>query len=375
MSKIIKTISLLLNIGLLLCSLQASAQLGYTVTTGEAIWGETREQRDLSVTDQGAITNGGNAFNLESLMPANPVNNTALYKFDYKIKQHVTTPVYKGPIRYYVNSKDGSIAFTAEENPEIKRHIRRDLGDVHFGIRKANGNLLICGLLKNDRTGRYEKRGIDLGKDHDVNALLGEMLFDQMTWLNSAEAISGEGLTDALTPAQIEILETSSVDGIRGSVTTETGREQVIDFYFIPFPVLERVSVPFMGLNAGIMKNFKKKINQLVIYSVVRDVEWKESRTNLHFYLDGLYRADATFRPGEYSIMTAFNKQGTENAQQLQREFVQLSQRVQQLQQLIKNCPKGNEGKACREPYQRELKEIQKKMEQGAVEFMNKTNL
>ena len=359
----------------ILCALPAAAQQGYTASTGEAVWGGSSEHRDISLTNTGEITNGSRVFRMESLMPANPLDNSGLYKFDYKIKQHVITPVYNGSIVYYVNSKDGSIAVTAEENPQIKHSIRRDLGDFHFGIRKADGNLLLCGLYKNEHTGRMEKRGIDLGKNHDVNTLLNGMIWEQMSWLNSAEVLSAEGLVDALSPTQIEILETSSVDGLRGKITAEGGRQQTIDFYFVPFPVLERVSVPFMGLNAGIMKNYEKKINQLIIYSVVHDVEWKGSRTNLHFYLEGLYRADATFLPGEYIITTAFNKQGTADAQQLQQQFIQLSQRAQQLQQLIRNCPKGNEGKACREPYQHELKEIQKKMEQGAKEFINKNKL
>ncbi|MGC4235290.1 MAG: hypothetical protein QM594_20130 [Niabella sp.] len=352
------------------------SQQGYTANTGEAVWGGVGERRDISLTSEGDITNGGEAFRLESLMPANPTNNSTPYRFDYKIVQHVTTPIYKGQIVYYVNSRDGSIAFTAEDNPKIKERIRRDMGDFHFGIRKASGNILICGLYKNDRTGRMEKRGVDLGADHDVNAVLGEMLFDQMVWLNNAAALSSEGLEDALTPRQIEILESSSVDGMRGKVSSSNGgSDQVIDFYFIPYPVMERVSVPFMGLNAGIMKNYKKTINQLVIYSVVRDVQWKGSRTDLHFYLDGLYKADATFRPGDYSIMTAFNKRGAADFQALQADVMQTAQRIEQLKRLIKNCPKGEEGKACREPYQKELKELEKKIEQQAERFMQKHQL
>lgn len=356
--------------------LMGMAQQGYTASTGEAIWGVTGEHRDISLTPEGGITDGGDAFLLESLMPANPTNNSSNFRFDYKIKQHVKSPVYSGPIVYYVNSKDGSVAFTAEDNPQIRNRIRRDLGDFHFGIRKATGNILICGLYKNERTGTMEKRGVDLGKDSDVNALWGEMLWDQMTWLNTAEALSEEGLADALTPAQIDIIESASVEGMRGKVASGTGEgEQIIDFYFIPFPVLERVSVPFMGINSGIMKNYKKQVNQLVIYSVVRNVEWKGTRSNLHFYLDGLYRADAVFRPGEYRVMTAFNKAGTAEAGQLQSELMQLSQRIVQLNQLIADCPKGNAGKACREPYQRELKEIQQKIEEQSKEFIRKHNL
>lgn len=356
--------------------LNARVQQGYTASTGEAIWGSTGEHRDLSLADAGAITDGGDAFLLESLIPANPTDNHRDFRFDYKIKQHVTTPVYSGPIVYYVNSKDGSVAFTAADNPQIRNRIRRDLGDFHFGIRKATGNFLICGLYKNESSGRMEKRGVDLGKDKDVNALFGEMLWDQMTWMNTAEALSAEDLSDALTPAQIEIIESSSVEGMRGTVAERTGRgDQIIDFYFIPFPVLERVSVPFMGINTGIIKNFKKQVNQLVIYSVMRNVEWNGSRSNLHFYLDGLYRADATFRPGEYRVMTAFNKAGTADAAQLQAEFIQLSRRMEQLNRLIANCPKGNAGKACREPYQQEIKEIRQQMEERSQEFIQKHQL
>jgi len=360
---------------LFIAGLYSYAQQGYTARTGEAIWGGTGERRDISITNRGDITNAGEAFRLESLMPANPTDNTASYKFDYKIKQHVTTPIYKGPVVYYVNSKDGSVAFTAEDNPKIKEGIRRDLGDFHFGIRKANGNILMCGLHKNDRTGRMEKRGIDLGADHDVHAVLGDMLFDQMTWLNTAEALSSEGLRDALTPAQVEILESSSVEGIRGRVSRTSGRnDQIIDFYTIPFPVLERISVPFMGVNVGVMKNYNKLVNQLVIYSVVRNVAWKGSRTNLHFYLDGLYIADATFHPGDYKVMTAFNKTGAADMQQLQTDVMQIAQRMEQLKRLIKNCPKGKEGDTCREPYQKELKELEKKMENMAERFIQKHN-
>src|SRR5690606_11451965 len=142
-----------------------------------------------------------------------------------------------------------------------------------------------------------------LGADNDVNTVLGDMLFDQMTWLNTAEALSVESLHDALTPTQIEILESSSVDGFRGKVSRAHGlNDQIVDFYTIPFPALERISVPFIGLNVGIMKDYNTLINKSVIYSVVRDVEWKGSRINLHFYLAGLYAVDATFRPGDYEF-------------------------------------------------------------------------
>src|SRR5690606_30019226 len=96
---------------LLFVTQTALSQQGYTAGTGEAVWGDTGEQRDVSLTDRGNITDAGEAFRLESLMPANPTDNVSLYKFDYKIKQHVTTPIYKGPIVYYVNSKYGSVAF------------------------------------------------------------------------------------------------------------------------------------------------------------------------------------------------------------------------------------------------------------------------
>ncbi len=95
---------------------------------------------------------------------------------------------------------------------------------------------------------------------------------------------------------------------------------------------------------------------------------------NVHFYPAGLYRADATFSLGEYKVMTAFNGAGTADAVQLQAEFIQLTQRIEQLKQLIGNCPKGSAGKACREPYQKKLKEIQVKNRYPSKRFYSKTS-
>ncbi|MFV0375952.1 MAG: hypothetical protein ACK5JD_01475 [Mangrovibacterium sp.] len=335
-----------------------------------------REYRDESLTSTGAITDGGSAFLLESLMPSNPINNMDNYSFDYKLKSYITTPIYKGPVVYYVNSNDGSIAFTADENPEIKHHLSAYLVEPHFGIRKANGNILVCGLYRNDQTGDMEKRGMDIGNNTPLKTLFTETIADQMTWLNSAEPLSGEGLDDALTPGQIEIVESSLVESKRGRVASSSGTtDQIIDFYFIPFPVMERISTPFMGVNVGIMKDFKKKINSLVIYAVVRNVDWKGGKTNLHFYLDGLYQANATFSPAAYKVATAFNKQGMKDGKQFQEELMTIGLRIKQLSQLIADCPKGSAGAACREPYKREKKELEATIEQKTKEFMQQHKL
>ncbi len=229
------------------------------------------------------------------------------------------TPVYTGPLTYYANSRDGSLAFTANDNPRLKAHLRDHLGkgELHFAIRKADGNLLVCGYGKTTglpKNGDWIWAGI-----MTCVCCSAKPFFDQLTWLGNAEPLATEGLTGALTPGQIALLESTTTDGRRGRITRADGSSQLIDFYTVSFPVTVAVSAPFLGAGTGIMKNYSKHINQLVIYTVHRGIPWKDGRTNLHFYLDGLYSVEASFRPDEYRIVTAFNNRGWQIASSCSR--------------------------------------------------------
>lgn len=287
------------------------AQNGYTVQTLDTIWASPPEGSLEDMPLEGNVTNAGAAFRAKNGFPANPTINGANFTFDYKIKQHVITPVYTGEIVYYVNSHDGSIAFTADDNPVIAQYFREWLnkGEFHFGIRKGNGNLLICGVWK-EAEGGSTRRAVYLDKSNNASYLWADTYLEQMQWLGDAAALSSVGLANALTPAQVQVMEDPRVTGQRGTVFIPEGNgDQLIDFYFIDYPTIQPISIPFMGLGVGIFKDSRHYINQLTVYSVYRDVYWEgKGKASIHNYLLGLYKAHAVFRPNEYTDATAFKR-------------------------------------------------------------------
>jgi|GEM_PF-3290526 len=358
---------------LLLCEI-SFAQNGYNIIESNPVWvSENYQSQELQ--PWGSITNAGAAFEANSDFAPNPTNNSGDYRFDYQITSHVVVPGFQGEVTYLVNSADNSVAIPFDRNNNaglrnllLSRH--PDYGNLHFLIRKANRNILVCGLYKNQKTGILEKRGLDLGKDVPMNEVLGENIWSQQYWFNDAQPpLTSEqvGETGA-SPYLLQILENVPIEGFRGKAPGN----QTIDLYFVKFPLSERITPEFMGLGNGIIKNLKNRTNQLVVWMAARNVPWKGGTTDLFFYLQKLYKANAVFHPGNYKVMTMFNKEGMQDARSFQQYAMQKYQKIKEIQNQAKNCPEGDAGKACRERYEKQIKQIQKELEDKAKQLGQK---
>ncbi len=363
----------------------AIAQEGYTARTiGPAIWESAAGADSLLVhrawelTEVGAVTDAGAVYRASSSFPANPTNNRDQYQFDFKISQHVTTPQYTGHLVYYINSADGSIAFTVDDNPVLRERlgIIADQGELHFGIRKADGNVLICGRYKDVADGNT-KRGMDIGKNRNIADLWMESYMSQMQWLNDDDVVPSG--VRGLTTEQLTLIEDAHITGRRASYyLPESGRDQVLDLFFIDFPVPIATSMPFMGLGVGVFKNFRLNINQLAVFSAFHQVPLESGNADLYFWLNSIHKAEATFRPGEYVVMTAFNRAGMEGLNALTEggsSIQNIAQRISDLQRQRSNCPDGEAGQSCREAIDRQVKELQQQAENMANELMEKYNI
>jgi len=370
----------------LLSAMVCRAQQGYSAhTIGPPIWesmageGEGPIDRVQELTEVGEIWDAGTVYGTSSAFPANPTNNRDEYRFDFKLSQHITTPLYTGNIVYYINSADGSMAFTAEDNPALRERLARigggSRGEFHFGIRKADGNLLICGRLEGMEGNK--KRGMDVGKNKHVDDLWLETYMAQMQWLND-DGVSPSG-EHGLSADQLALVENAHITGKRAKYPIpEAGRDQVMDLFLIDFPVPIATSMPLMGLGVGVFKNFTKNINQLVIFSTFHDVPVESGAADFSCWLNSLHKAEAVFRPGEYVVMTAFNLEGQQDAQGLLEGAGSLQayrDRVLTLQQQLRECPDGSAGRDCRERIQQQLKALEREFEAKMQEFMEKHNV
>lgn len=348
---------------------------GYEVVEGNPIW-VTENYQTEELGPYGDIVNAGEAYSAESDLQENPLDNTTAYHFDYKIAEHITMPDFDGYMTYYVNSNDGSIAIPInEENQDIQTKLNsaysRGGSKWHFIIRKANGNFLGCGLYENEKTGDLEKRGIDLGKDKSLNAVFGNLIWEQQVWLNSAEPFSSDDI-GSTTPALIEIIENVPIEAKRGKVPNNTGTaDNIVDLYSVKYPVMEHTSIPFMGLGVGIMKNFNLNINQLIIYGVSRENGGEE----VYFHLESLYKANAVFHPEQYTITTIMNKEGMEDSKNFQQEAMQMAVEIQRLSQQKSECPDGDSGSECRSEIDKRIRDIEKELRDKAKELGEKHNV
>lgn len=362
--------------GLLLVANFTFAQRGYNIIESNPIWISENYQTE-AMQPWGEITNAGAAFEANSNFSTNPTDNTRDYRFDYQITSHIVAPGFSGEVTYLVNSADNSIAIpfdnqvnAALRNLLIAKH--PDYIGLHFLIRKADRNLLVCGLYKNPKTGTPEKRGMDVGKNMPINDVLGEEIWSQMYWFNRAETLNSEDVGESgASPQMMEIIENVPIEGLRGE-RPEGGK---LDMYFVKLPLMEKISVPFMGFGNGIVKNLKTRTNQLVVWMAVRDVPWKGNTTNLFFYLQKMYKVNAVFHPGNYAVATLFNKEGMQDTQQFQAYVMQKLQEVKRLQNLAKDCPQGNKGKECRTQYEKQVRQIQKELEDKAKELGEKHHI
>lgn len=366
----------IITLGLLLVANFTFAQTDYNIIESNPIWISENYQSE-AMQPWRNITNAGEVFEANSGFSSNPTNNTSDYRFDYQITSHIVAPDFSGEVTYLVNSADNSIAipFDGNNNATLRNLLiakHPDYSGLHFLIRKADRNLLVCGLYKNPKTGTPEKRGMDVGKNMPMNDVLAEEIWSQMYWFNRAETLHSADVGESgATPQMMEIIENVPIEGLRGE-RPEGGK---LDMYFVKFPLMEKTSVPFMGFGNGIIKNLKNKTNQLVVWMAVRDVPWQGGTTNLFFYLQKMYKVNAVFHPGNYAVATLFNKEGMQDAQQFQAYAMQQYQKIKQLQNQAKNCPGGNEGKECRSQYEKQIRQIQKELEDKAKQLGEKHHI
>lgn len=331
---------------------------GYTATVTQTIWELNSPRNDTG--PQGAITNSKVYFEAESPISANPTVNTAEYGFDYKIVQNVDCATFSGQLSYFVNSKDGSMAFEKETLRQlIPNGAATAAFTPHFAIRKANGDMLICGQHR-----QWGNVGITMGKSEDPRFYWADIYWNQMQFLNNIAATPQNQTLPPGYPWE------STVSAYRSKVPTSDGREQFLKMYFSNFPSEIPTSVPLMGLGVGIFKNYRQYINQLLLYSVAEQIRIPDGgRADLTCRLLGLYKANAQFQPQGYRVTTFPTQQGLEASQQVSDYLMRQMQEIAHLQQQRKECDKGTDGKPCRERIDAEIRRLRNGMNSRVGDF------
>lgn len=318
------------------------------------------EHHTYVLPNEDGIRNSRADFDAESTFPTNPEGNSGNFRFDYCIHQYTDMGLVNTDFRYYVNSRDGSMAFERAGLEAFGARLPNYPGfEFHFAVWKANGDMIFCG-----RHEEYGLIGVMGGRELNTTDVWMDNYLSQMQFLNSIDE----------TPQPIEHAPSDewarTITGYRGKVVTPQG-EQFLKMYFHNIPSTMHTSIPLMGAGTGVFKNFKQYINQLLVYCIAEQVPVGAGRhQDVVFQLLGLYESNANFNTSPYQIMMFPTETNISSMAELSTWLVEKKRYISELQERRKDCP--NDDDACREQLDLRIAEEEETIKRQVRAFAEK---
>ena len=287
------------------------------------------------------------AFRANSRFPPNPESELGLYRFDLRIRQLIDSTEGLEEITYFVNSADNSMLF-----PDwgLANWLPIDAfaqGKLDFVIRQADGDLLACG----------EHR--DFGP---ACVVLGENLGAAAGWLRNMTLHTRFLDSIASTPQTLAEGPGGAVQGLRGR-----GQDAFLQMWVSRHASPIATQMPYLGLGVGLMKDSRIRANRLVKRLVIEggDVDVGD----LVFDLIELVPARSEQDTSLYHFVTAFTAQGVEEAVQIGQQGLSLQAEARGIQEALDACPKGRDGRVCRERERARMKALEDQFRQQALDY------
>lgn len=297
-------------------------------------------------------------FIADSSFPANPAEDSALFRFDLRLVQFVDSTRAKGKFTQYVNTRDGSVALL-DPDAVVRALGGQPIPDVilEFVLLRPGGNGLACGMHKDIGNGCIKMGG-------HMSVGMGQLdRFDGLYhWLESASEVvqSIPGVGSGTRPGgNTEAVRGRLPDGAHMSVWRETSPSRI------------QTSVPWLGFGAGIYKDYLARQNR-----VAQVVVWERADLNtgnVAFKLLEQGPDQRSFDTRGYPIVTAFTVPAINSAQEFGLQVLSESLvKAQDLEAALRACPKGSTGKACRATYREKLKNLNEATRDAALEWARK---
>lgn len=297
-------------------------------------------------------------FIADSRFPANPTEDSALFRFDLRLVQFVDSSRAKGKFTQYVNTRDGSVALL-EPDAVVRALGGQPIPDVilEFVLFRPGGNGLACGVHKDIGNGCIKLGG-------HISVGMGQLdRFDGLYhWLESASAVSQSmpGVGSGTQPGRNTVAARGRLpDGAYMSLWRETS------------PSMIQTSVPWLGFGAGIYKDYLARQNR-----VAQVVVWE--RADLHtgnvaFKLLEQAPEQRSFDTRGYPLVTAFTVPAINSAQEFGLQVLsETLVKAQDLEAALRACPKGSAGKACRDMYREQIKTLNDTTRDAALDWARK---
>ena len=286
-------------------------------------------------------------FSANSRFPDNPESELGLYRFDLRIRQNIDSSEGIGAITYYVNSADNSMMIPASGLGAWWPRGEFAQGRLEFVIRQADGDFMACGQHQ------------DLGP---ACLLLGDNFGPAFGWLRHMTWHRQFLDSIAETPQALGEGPGGGARGVRGR-----GQDAYLQMWFDPGTSTVATQMPFLGLGVGVMKDFRVRSNRTVRRLRVEGMDMDGG--DLVMDLLELVPARASQDTSMYRFVTAFTTQGVEEAVQLGQQGLSLQAQARGIQEALDACPKGRDGRDCRERERARMKALEDQFRQQALDY------
>ena len=290
---------------------------------------------------------GAADFSANSRFPANPESELGLYRFDLRIRQNIDSSEGIGAITYYVNSADNSMLIPASGLGAWWPRGEFAQGRLEFVIRQADGDFMACGQHQ------------DVGP---ACLLLGEDFGPAFGWLRHMTWHRQFLDSIADTPQTLGEGPGGGARGVRGR-----GQDAYLQMWFDPGTSTVATQMPVLGLGVGVMKDFRIRSNRTVKRLRVEGMD--ADGGDLVMDLLELVPARASQDTSLYRFVTAFTAQGVDEAVQLGQQGLSLQAQARGIQEALDACPKGPDGRVCRERERARMKALEDQFRQQALDY------
>ena len=292
-------------------------------------------------------------FLSSSTTEANPEDPRATFFFDYEIKQLFNTPSFNGIYTYYINSKDGTIAYDGEFINAMMRSLGVESESdadqrINFAIKKANREIHL--YVTHKKYGRV----IFITESATLAAgIIGDDI-------NSIKKIF-ENQDPSITPAIYGPSgEKKDYRSLRTHLDFDDGYH-TMDLFFEKKASRIVTDLPFLGAHGvGVMKDYKERKNLLLVRTQI--LNCGSGGRSCVYELADIKPVSKNFSGKDYKPFRAGGEVNTAIATTIQEatnQMIEIGTQIMNLEEEKRECPKGKKGKECREKLNDQIKKLE----------------
>jgi hypothetical protein len=287
------------------------------------------------------------AFRAGSEFPPNPAADLGAHAFDWRIVQRIDSEDARGEFAHYVNSADGSQLFEAADLATLLGGREFPGVELHFILRKGNDDVLACGSH------------VDLGL---ACMKTGDELDGAFAWLRDMSGVTA--FLDSIpgTPQTLGPGPGDGARGVRGQVS-----DGFLQVWVRPGPSPIATHVPWLGLGNGVLKDTRARINRQTVRVRHESASLRGGPVQLDLISmsQRVRRIDTT----GYRVVTAFTGAALDEANAIGASQVDFIGQARRIEEALAACPRGRAGSECRDRYRREMKELNERFRDQALDF------